>query len=77
LEYVTELVVTAKGTANCARLNQLDASQGPGVPTFNEFSNVLPEELTGIPPDRDIDSVIELVSDTSPICRRPYRRASK
>jgi hypothetical protein len=32
LEFVTDLVVTAKGVANCANVNQLDASQGSEVP---------------------------------------------
>jgi hypothetical protein len=27
----------------------------------NEFPDVIPEELPGMPPDRDIKSVIELV----------------
>jgi hypothetical protein len=43
------------------KMNQLDASQRPEVPTFNEFSDVLPMELPGMPHDRDIESVIELV----------------
>jgi hypothetical protein len=42
LEYVTEHVVTAKGTTNHVKLNQLDASQGPMVPVVNEFPNVFP-----------------------------------
>jgi hypothetical protein len=42
-------------------LNQLDASQRPKVPTFNEFFNVLPKELLVMPPDQDIESVIEIV----------------
>jgi hypothetical protein len=61
LEYVTEPVVTAKGAANRVMLNQLDASQGPKVPVVNEFPNVFPEELLGMPPDQDIEFVIELV----------------
>jgi hypothetical protein len=32
MEIVTEPVVTAKGIANCAKVNQLDASQGSEVP---------------------------------------------
>jgi hypothetical protein len=51
LEYVTKPVVTTKGAANHARLNQLDASQGPMVPVANEFLGVFPEELPGMPPD--------------------------
>jgi hypothetical protein len=60
MEFVTELVVTAKGVANCAKVNQLDASQGSEVPVVNEFPDVFPEELLGMPPDRDIEFVIEL-----------------
>jgi hypothetical protein len=51
MEYITELVVTAKGVANQAKVNQLDASQGPMGPVVDEFPNVFPEELPGMPPD--------------------------
>jgi hypothetical protein len=55
MEYVVELVVTAKGVANHVKLNQLDASQGPMVQVVNEFPNVFLEELSGMPPNRDIE----------------------
>jgi hypothetical protein len=32
-----------------------------------------PEELPGMPPDREIEFVIELVPGTAPIFKRPYR----
>jgi hypothetical protein len=51
MEFVVEPVVTAKGVANHAKVNQLDASQGSEVPVVNEFSNVFLEELPGMPPD--------------------------
>jgi hypothetical protein len=51
LEYVAEPIVTAKGAANRVKLNQLGASQGPVVLVVNEFSDVFPEELPGMPPD--------------------------
>jgi hypothetical protein len=54
IEFVTELMVTAKGVANHAKVNQLDASQGSEVPMVNEFPDVFPEELLGMSPDRDI-----------------------
>jgi hypothetical protein len=54
MEFVGEPVVTTKGVANCAKVNQLDASQGSEVPVVNEFPDVFPEELPGMPPDRDI-----------------------
>jgi hypothetical protein len=31
MEFITEPVVTAKGAANCAKVNQMDASQGSEV----------------------------------------------
>jgi hypothetical protein len=51
MEFITEPVITAKGVANCVKVNQLDASQGSDVPLVNEFPDVFPEELPGMPPD--------------------------
>jgi hypothetical protein len=51
LEYVNEPVVTTKGAANYVKLNQLNASQRPKVPMVTESSDVLPEELSVVPPD--------------------------
>jgi hypothetical protein len=45
-----------KGAANRVELNQR-----PEVPMFNEFFDVLLEELSVMPPDQDIKSMIELV----------------
>jgi hypothetical protein len=39
----------------------------------NEFPNVFPEELPGMPPDRDIEFVIELKPGTTPIYKTPFR----
>jgi hypothetical protein len=51
LEFVVEPIVTAKGAGNHAKVNQLDASQGSEVPVVNEFSDVFPKELPGMPLD--------------------------
>jgi hypothetical protein len=51
LEFVTEPVVTAKGVANRAKVNQLDVSQGSEILEVNEFADVFPKELPGMPPD--------------------------
>jgi hypothetical protein len=67
MEFVAESVVTTKGVANRAKLNQLDVSQGSEVPVVNEFPNVFPKELSGMPPDRDIEFMIELKSGTTTI----------
>ena len=38
-----------------------------------EFPDVFPDELSGLPPDRDVEFKIKLVSGMAPILRRPYR----
>jgi hypothetical protein len=57
-------------------LNPLDASSTMDVRTVSEFPDVFPEELPGMPPDREIEFVIELVPGTAPIFKRPYRMAA-
>jgi hypothetical protein len=74
--FIAEPVVTAKGVANRAKANQLDASQGSEVPVVNEFPDVFPEELPGMPLDQDIEFVIELKPGSTPIYKTPYRMAT-
>jgi hypothetical protein len=76
IEFVTEPIVTARGVANSVKVNQLDASQGSEVPVVNKFPDVFPKELPCMPPDRDIEFVIELKPGTSPIYKTPYRMAT-
>jgi hypothetical protein len=73
LEFIAEPVVTAKGVANRVKVNQLDDSQGSEVPVVNEFPDVFPEELPSMPPDRDIEFVIELKPGTAPIYKTLFR----
>jgi len=42
------------------------------IPMVCEFPDVFPDELPGLPPDRDVEFKIELVIGTAPIPRRPY-----
>ena len=45
------------------------------IPVIREFPDVFPEELPGVPPERDVDLSIEVVQGTTPIPRTPYRMA--
>jgi hypothetical protein len=38
-----------------------------------EFPDVFPEDLPGLPPERDVEFVIELKPGTTPVSRRSYR----
>jgi hypothetical protein len=43
------------------------------VPVVREYPDVFPDDLPGLPPDREIEFAIELVPGTAPIAKRPYR----
>jgi len=43
------------------------------IPVVCEFPDVFPEELLGLPADREVEFAIELIRGTAPISRRPYR----
>ena len=45
------------------------------IPVVRRFSDVFPEELQGLPPDREIEFSIDLFLGTGPIARAPYRMA--
>jgi hypothetical protein len=42
------------------------------VPVVCEYPDVFPEELPGMPPDQDIEFIIELIPGTTPIAQRAY-----
>jgi hypothetical protein len=69
LEYVVENLVTDKAASNRMVLNQVDAVSTMDVRTASKFSDVFPEELPGMPPDHEIEFVIELVPGTAPCSR--------
>jgi hypothetical protein len=73
LEYVAENLVTDKAASNRIVLNQLDVISTLDIRTVSEFLVVFPEELPSMPPDLEIEFVIELVLGTAPIFKRPYR----
>ena len=50
----------------------LEANTVEEVTVVNEYPDVFPEELPGMPPDRDVEFVIDLLPGTWPIAKRPY-----
>jgi hypothetical protein len=43
------------------------------IPVVCEFPDVFPEDLPGLPPERDVEFVIELKPGTAPVSRRSYQ----
>ena len=42
------------------------------VDVLCDFPEVFPKELPGMPPDRSVEFVIDLLPGTAPISKRPY-----
>jgi hypothetical protein len=47
------------------------------VPIVREFPDVFPEELPGLPPEREVEFTIDILPKVSPIAQPPYRMAPK
>ncbi|WVZ97420.1 hypothetical protein U9M48_042960 [Paspalum notatum var. saurae] len=56
-------------------VNTAELTEIKKIPVVCDFPDVFSEELPGLPPDRDVEFSIELVPETTPISRRPYRMA--
>ena len=54
-------------------VNQVEGKKLADIPVVCEYPDVFPDELPGMPPDRDVEFAIELQPGTAPISRRPYR----
>jgi hypothetical protein len=58
-------------------LNILKEVKIEDIPVVNEFQDVFPKELPGMPPDREIEFTIDLILGTAPIVQPPYKMGSK
>jgi hypothetical protein len=56
-----------------SELNQTKAIALEDIRVVQEYPDMIPEELPGMPSDRDIEFLIELLPGTPPISKRPYR----
>src|SRR3954471_16252165 len=56
-------------------LNVLPLPDLEDIPVVHDFPDVFPEELLGMPPDRCVEFIVDLILGTAPILRRPYRMA--
>ena len=54
-------------------VNQLEGTRLEDIRVVCEFPDVFPDDLPGMPPDQDIEFVIDLLPRTAPISKRPYR----
>jgi hypothetical protein len=62
--------------SNASAVNKLDGTALEDIRVVCDYPDVFPEELPGMPPDRDVEFVIDLLPDTAPISKHPYRMSS-
>ena len=65
-----------RGSGPDPMIFSMEAKSLEEVLVVNEYPDVFPEELPGMPPDRDIEFVIDLVPGTAPIAKRLYMMAA-
>jgi hypothetical protein len=46
---------------------------GDNIRAVRDFPDVFPEELLGMPPDREVEFVIDLLPGTTPTSKWPYK----
>jgi hypothetical protein len=56
-----------------SKVNSLKGVSMDEVPVVKEYSDVFPEKLPGMPPDKDVEFIIDLLPGTGPIAKRPYK----
>ena len=62
---------------NRSEVNSLSGVVQEEVPVVKDFPDVLLEELPGMPPDRDIEFLIELLPGTGPRSKETVQDARK
>jgi hypothetical protein len=65
-DFASPVVANAKASPDLA-----------SIPVVCKFSDVFPKDLSGLPPDRDVEFTIELEPGTVPISWHPYHMALK
>jgi hypothetical protein len=67
-----EFIATLPSAVDYA-VNQLKVDLIEDIRVVCEYLDVFLDDLTGMPPERDIEFFIDLLPGTTPIAKRPYR----
>ena len=61
--------------ASVVNMAQEEETRPEDIPIVQDFVEVFPEELPGLPPDRAISFEIKLLPGTTPVSKAPYQMA--
>ena len=59
----------------CSYCVQVQKGEVKDVPVVREYLSVFPEDLPGLPPDREVEFSIDLIPGIAPVSKAPYRLA--
>jgi len=55
---------------------EVEEKEGTSImPVVHEFEDVFSDEVPGLPPNREVESLIDMVAGTDPVSMAPYRMA--
>ncbi|KAH0784217.1 hypothetical protein KY290_003815 [Solanum tuberosum] len=74
-QFPNKLILEWKGSSLAPMGFNFETPTLESVLVVNEFPEVFPEDLPGVPPEREIHFGIDLLPDTQPISIPPYRMA--
>jgi hypothetical protein len=75
--YCTHVLQLSSIPVATPSVHHIAAKNLKDIPVACELPDVFPEDLLGMPPDRDVEFIIELQPSTTPISRRPYKMTPK
>jgi hypothetical protein len=73
----TKVRIEPQSPKTATMLCNMSGKEIEEIPVVCEFPNVFPEELTELPPDRDVEFVIELMPGARPIAKSLCRMSSE
>ncbi|MCI70891.1 cellular nucleic acid-binding protein, partial [Trifolium medium] len=56
-----------------ASLRMEEKNEVDELPVVREFTDVFPDDIVDLPPEREVEFSIDIVPGTSPISMAPYR----
>ncbi|KAI6687682.1 hypothetical protein NL676_024510 [Syzygium grande] len=65
--------MACKEAENASGVVTVEEPKLEDIPVVSNFPDMFPEELPGLPPEREVEFVIELAPGTEPISKAPYR----
>jgi hypothetical protein len=73
----TKVRIEPQSPKTATMLCNMSGKEIEEIPVVCEFPDVFPEELTELPPDRDVEFVIELMPGAGPVAKSPYWMSSE